>query len=148
MQPDLVLLFGASDDDRELYGQGLRSVGFAVACVSAQMDLAAATRLLEPSVVVLALDPPEQMGWNACAGLYVELGNKIPVLVLTAAVRPDGSNRALARLMPNCAAFVGKPCDHIALAGVLRRVLAGERDIEITSMSNERTDSRPTNTKY
>ena len=95
------------------------------------MDLIALARSLSPSVIVLILDRPERDGWQMCHKLHLELATAhIPVVVLTAAIRPDGANRQMARQMPNCASFVAKPCDPWLLVSVIERVLAGERAIE------------------
>ena len=127
----LVLVVAASQDDRDMYFAGLQAAGFAVACSGIHLDVAAVARQLDPSVVVAVLERPERDGWNTCIALHLEPHTAhIPIVILTAAVRPDGVNRLLARRLPNCAAFVAKPCDHIAMAHVLQRVLAGERGIE------------------
>jgi CheY-like chemotaxis protein len=127
----LVLLVADSEDDREIYLRGLELAGFGVACSSREVDVVAIARFLSPSVIVLIIDRPERDGWQLCLNLHLERATAhIPVVVLTAAIRPDGANRRMAQRMPNCASFVAKPCDHCLLVSVVERVIGGERAIE------------------
>jgi CheY-like chemotaxis protein len=127
----LVLLVADSEDDREIYFRGLELAGFGVACSGSEVDVIAIARSLSPSVIVLIIDRPEWDGWHMCLNLHLEGATAhIPVIVLTAAIRPDGANRQMAQRMPNCAAFVAKPCDHCLLVSVIERVISGERAIE------------------
>jgi CheY-like chemotaxis protein len=80
-----------------------------------------------PDVIVLHTSGLD--GWEICDRLR-ERYPALPVIALTAAVRPDGANRDRARATLNCAAFVGKPCTHDDLAAVIRRVVRGDRGIE------------------
>jgi CheY-like chemotaxis protein len=82
-------------------------------------------------MVVVVLGRADDPDWDRVHLLHEETATRhIPVVIVTAAVRPDGANRRRAWALGNCAAFIGKPCDHRMLAAVLRRVAAGERDIE------------------
>ena len=127
----LVLVVGDTEDDREIYFRGLQLAGFGVACSSSEADVIAIARSLSPSVIVLIIDRPEWDGWQVCLNLHLEPATAhIPVVVLTAAIRPDGANRQTAQRMPNCASFVAKPCDQCLLVSVIERVITGERAIE------------------
>ena len=128
-----VLLIDALEDDRDIYSRGLEQLGFAVELASTAaeaLEVAAATR---PEVIVLHVtaDDAGDSGWGTCDALRrMSTTAGIPVVILTAAVRPDRANRDRARAMVNCAAFVGKPCDHERLALILQQVLEGQRGIE------------------
>ena len=127
----LVRLVAHSEDDREIYFRGLELAGFGVACSSSEVDVIATARSLSPSVIVLIIDRPERDGWQMCLNLHLERATThIPVVVLTAAIRPDGANRQMAQRMPNYASFVAKPCDQSLLVSVIERVITGERAIE------------------
>ena len=124
-----ILLVDDLPDDREIYGRGLTELGFEVTLLN-QAEIGTRSELPRPDAIVLHPGPPH--GLSACAQLHA-LYPAVPVVVITAAVRPDGAHRRRARATPNCAAFVGKPCTHVELATVLTRVLAGERGIQLTS---------------
>ena len=127
--PKHVLLVDEVDEDRDIYGAGLTDLGYQVTVSGYSGAVRTAIRI-RPDVVVLHVGPAP--GWNTGDALLHSCGT-IPVVALTAAVRPDGANRARARGLHNCAAFVGKPCTHEDLAGVIGRVLGGERGIETTA---------------
>ena len=124
-----ILLIDELPDDRELYTSGLGMLGFTVDAV-ATAEAAAGPRTHPPDVIVLHLAHGDR--WDLCDELQTLYGS-IPVVVLTAAVRPDGSNRERARATANCAAFVGKPCTHEDLGAIIGRVLSGERRLEFVS---------------
>lgn len=135
MTPKVHVLFvGGDDDDREIYAVGLASSGIQTSWIDDSTDVPESVRTLRRAAVVLHLWRPEQHGWNICEALLADPEcRQVPVVVLTAAVRPDGRNRERARSTPNCAAFVAKPCDVGTLALVLERVVRGERGIEVLS---------------
>lgn len=124
-----ILLIDEVTDDREIYGKGLAMLGYAVT-VADPGEAFAAARRPQPDLVVLHLSRGEN--WEMCDELR-RLYGLVPVVVLTADVRPDGSNRRRARATANCAGFLGKPCTHLELGGVIARILAGERGIEATT---------------
>ena len=124
-----ILLIDELPDDREIYGRGLAMLGFTVTTLTeAQARAAALTPL--PDVIVLHL--AHSACWELCDDLR-RLYGPVPVIVLTAAVRPDRLNRERARATINCAGFVGKPCTHLELGAVVSRVLSGERRLEFGS---------------
>ena len=129
MSAERILLIDDLADDRELYGEGLGMLGYAVAAVTTieARDAALSGR---PDLIILHLAGGKD--WGLCDELG-ELYRGIPVVVVTAAVRPDQANRQRARRTANCAGFVGKPCTHVELGAVIARVLDGERGIELTS---------------
>lgn len=124
-----VLLIDDLADDREMYGEGLRMLGFEV-LLATREEAVEAARGGGPAVIVLHLTLNDR--WDICEDLRRGCG-EVPVIVLTAAVRPDGANRERARATVNCAAFVGKPCTVDDLAAVIDRVTRGERRIELSS---------------
>ena len=124
-----ILLVDDLPDDREIYGLGLALLGFVVTLLR-QAEIAAPGETPAPDVIVL--HPGKPQGWSVCDALG-SLYPAVPVVVITAAVRPDGAHRQRARATPNCAAFVGKPCTHLELAAVIARVLAGEWGVQLTS---------------
>ena len=116
-------------DDQDIYGLGLRTLGYEV--LFASVDEAASTaRTAQPTAIILHIAQGDH--WHICDALH-RTCEDIPVIVLTAAVRPDGQNRERARETPNCAAFVGKPCTPDVLSLVIQRVISGERHIELSS---------------
>jgi CheY-like chemotaxis protein len=126
-----VLLSAADEDDRAIYFTGLALEGFSVMCGAFEAGLTAAVRQLLPDLVVIVLERGDDSDWDRVEHLlHDEATQQVPVIIVTAAVRPDEANRRKARDLDNCAAFISKPCDHNMLAAVLRRVAAGERGIE------------------
>lgn len=126
-----VLLVNELADERAMYDTGLQLVGFEL-CVEADVDHAvrrAAT--FRPHVVLLHLGTGR---WELCDAFRRHGATwDVPVVVITADVRPDRANRDRALATPNCAAFLGKPCTHEDVAAVIRRVAAGERRIEFAT---------------
>ena len=126
-----VLLAAADEDDQAIYFTGLALEGFSVMCSSFEAGLTAAVRQLLPDMVVMVLERGDDRDWDRVDALGSDAATRhIPVIIVTAAVRPDGANRRKARDLANCAAFIAKPCDHRMLVAVVRRVAAGEHDIE------------------
>ena len=118
--------------DRDLYVSALREAGFATTI--AETPTAAAKWLEEaavPGVVVVDLLPEPEDAWVLIARGCAH-PSRIPVMVLTSLVRPDGSNRRRARAL-GCAAFVAKPCSLRQLVDIVRRVQRGERNLEVLS---------------
>ena len=124
-----ILLVDDLPDDREIYGEGLTLLGFSVTLLT-PAEIRTYRAASPPDVIVLHL--VSAPGWMVCDDL-LGLYPAVPVIVLTAAMRPDGAHRRRARATPNCAAFVGKPCTHLELGAVITRVLAGERGIQLTT---------------
>ena len=127
MQRRRVLLIHEPTDDSEIYEQGLQMLGFEVLSMDRFEGLNGGAPAADVVVLHIGSD-----GWESCERLS-RFAPRVPVIALTAAVRPDGDNRRRAREARNCAAFVGKPCTHTDLGLIIERVLAGERDIELTS---------------
>ena len=126
-----VLVVDELADDRVIYGTGLRMLGFDV-CLAPSPGVALRHVVaFAPDVIVLHLGPGH---WERCEAFSENpVTCAVPVIVITAHVRPDRANRDRALTTPNCAAFLGKPCTHEDVAAVIRRVLAGERQIELSS---------------
>lgn len=141
MSGERILLIDELADDRDLYGEGLKLLGYAVAVVAAETGEASLSP--PPDVIVLHLAGGKD--WPLCDDLR-HLYRDVPVVVVTAAVRPDQANRQRARVTANCAAFVGKPCTHVELGAVIARVLEGERGIELTSGATAATTIGPLST--
>ena len=128
-----VLVVDELADDRAIYGTGLRLLGFDVSVAGNVTDALPDVHAAPPDVIVLHLGTGE---WHLCdAFANHPTTARVPVVIITAHVRPDRANRDRALATPNCAAFVGKPCTHEQVATVIRRVLAGERRIEVANGS-------------
>ena len=129
---DNILFVCPSGLDRDLYVSALREAGFATTMAETP---AAATKWLEEAAVldVLVVDllPDPEDAWALIARGCAP-PSRIPVMVLTSLVRPDGSNRRRARAL-GCAAFVAKPCSLRQLVDIVRRVQRGERNLEVVS---------------
>lgn len=124
--PVRVLLIDDNPGDEELYTRGLQMEGFRVEDVDKDERLAAIVESSDADVVVFHLNGIFM--WDACE--RVSKTARAPIILLTAHVRPDRANRDRARDL-GIAAFVAKPCTPEELARVIRRVLAGERGLEI-----------------
>lgn len=128
-EPIRVLLVDELVEDQEIYGYGLGGLEYDVTIIDYAGAADAASKR-KPNVIVLHI--MSGAAWGICDEL-LRASPDVPVIVLTAAVRPDGANRALARAAENCAAFVGKPCSPQDLHVVIRRVIDGERQIELSA---------------
>lgn len=127
-----VLLITRLDDEREIYGTGLTALGYSVSAA-----LPEETAIGQVRADVIVLDVEQSDDWGLAESLS-RTRCDVPVVVLTAAVRPDRANRDRAKAL-KCAAFLGKPCSHVDLARVLALVLEGQRGIEFTSGDSART---------
>ena len=126
-----VLFVDERADDRDMYGTGLRLLGFELCIEDSVAHALAKADAFRPEIIVLHLGTGH---WELCDEFTRHPGTRhAPVIVITANVRPDRANRDRALATPNCAAFLGKPCTHEDVAAVIRRVVAGERRIELSS---------------
>jgi CheY-like chemotaxis protein len=133
-----VLLSAADEDDQAIYFTGLALESFSVMCVALEASLTAAVRQLLPDMVVIVLNRCDDRDWACVDVLNQDAATRhIPVIIVTAAFRPDGANPRKAWSFGNCAAFIAKPCDHRRLAAVLRRVADGERRIEAVNSPSD-----------
>jgi CheY-like chemotaxis protein len=125
-----VLFVDELADDLIMYGTGLRLLGFELCMHPSVTDALLDVAEFRPDVIVLHLGTGQ---WHLC-DVFNEhpITRTVPIIVITAYVRPDRANRDRALSTPNCAAFVGKPCTHEDVAAVIRRVAAGERQIEFS----------------
>lgn len=118
------------DDDLVLYRVGLQAEGIAVATAMTVDEAIFIAGIRHFDAIVLVVVAPNGDGWKPCQVLRAHPATSaLPLVVLSASVRSDRINRDRARQL-GCAAFVAKPCTPPELASVLRRVVAGERDIE------------------
>jgi CheY-like chemotaxis protein len=125
-----VLFVDEVADDRAMYGTGLQLLGFELCIEGSVADALAKADAFRPEVIVLHLGTGP---WHLCDTFGAHPATRhVPVIVITAYVRPDRANRDRALATPNCAAFLGKPCTHDDLAAVIRRVVEGERQIELS----------------
>ena len=122
-----ILLIDDNPEDAELYTRGLELEGFYVQHVARVHLLASALRATTARALVFHLSG--LFTWEICRHVCEMVD--VPVVIVTARVRPDGANRARARRL-DVAAFVAQPCPPPRLAEIIRRVLSGERGIEIS----------------
>jgi DNA-binding response OmpR family regulator len=87
------------------------------------------TQRQAPKAVVLELLPSPEDAWRLVEDLRTNHSG-VAVVVLTSYVRPDRAHRQRAKAA-GVAAFIGKPCALRQLLSVAKRVLSGERGIEI-----------------
>lgn len=128
-------------DDREtlwLYAAGLEDTGFTVFPTSSAGNALAFVRGgRPPNAVVIVTSLRADDAWSVIDPLLTSASAaQVPVVIVTATVRPDGRNRRTA-LARGCAAFVAQPCAPDELSGVLRRVLAGEAQIVLPPLQSE-----------
>ncbi|MEO8484278.1 MAG: response regulator [Acidobacteriota bacterium] len=129
-----LLLVGPRGIDRDVYVSTMTDCGFHVETV--ETALAAAERLADndtPDAIVLDLLPEPNQAWAFIARVRAECF-AIPLVILTALIRPDRANRQRAREL-GCAAFVAKPCAPDHLVEIVCRTMAGERGLEVVSYS-------------
>ena len=130
-RPIRVLLVDEFDDERNMYGMGLQLLGFELCLEGGGPDAVRKADRFRPDVIVLHLGTGQ---WELCDAFGEhDATRQVPVIVITADVRPDRANRDRALATRNCAAFLGKPCTYEDVAAVIRRVIAGERRIELAS---------------
>lgn len=129
--PLRVLLVDELSDERNMYGIGLKLLGFELCVEGGVPDALRKAVGFRPDVIVLHLGTGR---WELCDAFGEhDATRQVPVVVITADVRPDRANRNRALATANCAAFLGKPCTHEDVAAVIRRVVAGERRIELAT---------------
>jgi DNA-binding response OmpR family regulator len=134
VQEGNVLFVCCSGLERDLYVSALREAGFET---NVEESPQAADGWLERAqaldVVVLDLLPVPEDAWALIARCCAH-PSRIPVVVLTSLIRPDGLNRQRARTL-GCAAFVAKPCSLRQLVDLVLRVQRGERNLEVLTYS-------------
>jgi CheY-like chemotaxis protein len=127
-----VLFVSPAGVDRDLYVSALREAGLTTTVADTSV---AAARWLEEiavfNVVVVDLLPESEDAWALIARICAH-SSRIPVMVFTSLIRPDGLNRRRARAL-GCAAFVAKPCSLRQLVDIVRRVQSGERNLEVVT---------------
>lgn len=124
-----ILLISGNDDEIELYTLGLGHESVDVTPARTPDEALGALTARRFDAVVYQLDASSEESWSFCESLRQEAAPSLPLVVLTAHVRPDGRNRDRARQI-GCAGFVAKPCPPERLAQILSRVVGGERGLE------------------
>ena len=118
--------------DRELYTAALNEAGFVPTAVDTPAD---ATTLHEAGesfdVIVTELIPDPVAAWAFIERRRAGDPN-VPVVVVTAMIRPDHAHRRRARVL-GCAAFVAKPCSLAQLVDVVTLVSRGRRGLEVST---------------
>jgi two-component system cell cycle response regulator DivK len=117
-----VLLVDGAPDDREMYAEYLRRLGYSTLQADNAEDAYRIARDLSPSIVVAEL---RLRGHEDGVGLTNRLKNDertkdVPVVMLTAS--PFDANRQAAE-RAGCACFLTKPCLPDALVQTVQRVL-------------------------
>jgi DNA-binding NarL/FixJ family response regulator len=116
-----ILLFSRDPDFAALYTPDLDAAGFAVSAAANAADLNPQFDLAAVLIDVLA-----DSDWEAVEVLSV----RVPVVVVTGWTSPDRRYRDHAFSL-GAAAFVLKPVAAAILVDVVRRVIGGERRIDI-----------------
>ncbi|HEY8076380.1 MAG TPA: response regulator [Labilithrix sp.] len=107
MSRALVLVVDDTQDNREMYMEYLRHVGFTVASAATGEEAIEKTRELVPAVVLMDLSLPGIDGCDATAILKSDPKTRhIPIIALTGHV--DAEHRARA-MRVGCDRFVAKP---------------------------------------
>lgn len=124
---DEVLLTADSGDALAMYTLGLERSGFTVfptRCTSHAATFVRHGR--PPNAVVVVMSLRERDAWDAIDALLRSASDaRVPCVIVTPSVHPDGRYRQMA-LARGCAAFVAQPCAPDDLSAILRRVVAGE----------------------
>jgi CheY-like chemotaxis protein len=117
----LVLLVDDEPDQVDMYRLGLEAAGFRVVAAFTGTDALNRARDHQPQVVVLDVRLPDMTGWEVCAVLKTDPSTeRIPIIVLTAAVVPSLPHQAAAA---GCAAYLLKPCFPDELTRTVRAVV-------------------------
>lgn len=125
LRPHLVIV-STDSDTRELYAAWFsHTTRLHLTCLP---DLQGTT--IPANTDVVLVDVASTRMWDDCARLATQ-DRDTPIVVLTGWVASDERYRQRA-FAAGCAAFVAKPCHPRALAGVLHRVLQGERQLALT----------------
>jgi len=120
-----VLLVDDFRDNREMYVEYLRYVGFRVAEAATGSEALERAFELRPDLIVMDLALPSLDGWEATRVLKSDLRTAhIPVIALTGHALQRHSQRALEA---GCDAFLIKPCLPETLVAEIRRLLEAER---------------------
>ena len=127
---DEVLLTADTRDALSLYTIGLERQGLTVFSTASAENAAAFVRAgRPPNALVIVASLRHSDAWRRMDPLLTTASEAdIPVVLVTATVRPDGWNRRTA-LDRGCAAFLGQPCAPDELSRIVQRVLAGEGPI-------------------
>jgi CheY-like chemotaxis protein len=106
--PPLILIVDDFQDNREMYSEYLRAMGYAVAESGDGASAIAMTHELKPALVVMDLSLPVVDGWEAIRRIKGDPSTAhVPIIALTGHVLQIHSQTAKAA---GCDAFVTKPC--------------------------------------
>lgn len=120
-----ILVVVDNDENRDMYMDHLKSVGFGAIGASDGETAIEAARALRPAIIVMDVSLPRMSGWDATRLLKADsLTRDIPVFALTGhaeATARDEAQRA------GCDLFLSKPCSSPELAAHIFRVLDQHR---------------------
>ena len=117
-----VLIVDDFSDNREMYAEYLRVVGFRVDEAANGREALEKAMAAPPDAVVMDLSLPEVDGWEATRRLKSDPRTRhVPVIAVTGHALAGHSRSALEA---GCDAFVTKPCLPEDLAAHVRKLLA------------------------
>jgi CheY-like chemotaxis protein len=119
----LVLVVDDVADQRDIYSQYLRFLGYRVETAVNGFDALAKVRALDPDLVVMDLSMPLMDGFEATRALKADPATRdIPIIALTAYSLHLPEEWALSA---GCAAYLRKPCLPADLESTIRKALSG-----------------------
>jgi FixJ family two-component response regulator len=121
--PNAELISIVEDDElvRESMKRLLRSLGYAVEAFPSAADFLASRSLAETACLITDIHMPSMTGRELCARL-IELGHKIPTILVTA--YPDEAARSRA-LKDGIVCYLRKPFDDNDLADCVQKAVEG-----------------------
>jgi CheY-like chemotaxis protein len=125
----VVVISSRDADTRELYEVGLQSSRLLPYGTSGAAEIISLARTIRPDAVVV--DVLDDDDWDVCRALRADMRTGgIPIVVLTGWISVEGRYRERAAEC-GCAAFVAKPTLPETMEQTLKRVIRGERGIEV-----------------
>jgi CheY-like chemotaxis protein len=129
-----VIIVSPDPDTQDLYIYGLRAERRPAYGTSGLEDTLALAAVVRPAAIVV--DVRAVGDWELCRNFRREpLTREVPLVVITGYIAPSGQYRHLAGEI-GCAAFLAKPSLPDTLDQVIRRVVRGERGIEVMTAAD------------
>ncbi len=128
-QQPLILVVDDFEDNREMYAEYLRHVGYRVAEAIDGNDAIEKANSLSPDAVLMDLSLPGVDGWEVTRRLKKDERTKlIPIIAVSGHTMVQHEERAMAC---GCDAFVAKPSLPQEVAGQIRRALGKSKSFKL-----------------
>jgi DNA-binding response OmpR family regulator len=118
-----ILIIDDEQDFVDTVSFGLQANGFEVSCALDGPSGIEKSKTDNPDLIILDLMMPAMDGYEVAKKLKADdTTSKIPIIMLTAAVSPDLSQKACQAQAVDC---ITKPCDLEELMGRVKKALGG-----------------------